>query len=90
MIRRLNARKNKNLPNENCYLYDKKTGEKFLRRSNITFCQIPHLHIGIRNFWRKNFTIGRWNKASIFKNSKYEWFLHKKSYPKVINTKIII
>lgn len=34
--------KTKILPNENCYFYDKKTGEKFLRRSNITFCQIPH------------------------------------------------
>jgi len=34
--------KTKILSNENCYLYDKKTGEKFLRRSNITFCQIPH------------------------------------------------
>ena len=34
--------KTKILPNENCYLYDKKTGEKFLRRSNIMFCQIPH------------------------------------------------
>ena len=34
--------KTKILPNETCYFYDKKTGEKFLRRSNITFCQIPH------------------------------------------------
>jgi len=34
--------KTKIIPNENVYLYDKKTGEKFLRRSNITFCQIPH------------------------------------------------
>ncbi|MDA9005779.1 hypothetical protein N9J49_07005 [Amylibacter sp.] len=24
------------------YLFDKKTGEKFIRQSNITFCQIPH------------------------------------------------
>ena len=30
------------LPNENCYLFDKKTGEKFTKQSNITFCQIPH------------------------------------------------
>ena len=30
------------LLDENVYLFDKKTGEKFLRRSNITFCQIPH------------------------------------------------
>ena len=34
--------KTKILSNENCYLYDKKTGEKFLKQSNITFCQIPH------------------------------------------------
>lgn len=34
--------KTKNLPNENCYLFDKKTGEKFLRQSNIMFCQISH------------------------------------------------
>ena len=27
---------------ENVYLFDKKTGEKFIRQSNITFCQIPH------------------------------------------------
>lgn len=30
------------LLDENVYLFDKKTGEKFLKRSNITFCQIPH------------------------------------------------
>ena len=24
------------------YIFDKKTGEKFIRQSNITFCQIPH------------------------------------------------
>jgi len=30
------------LLDENVYLFDKKTGEKFLRQSNITFCQIPH------------------------------------------------
>jgi len=24
------------------YLFDKKTGEKFIKQSNITFCQIPH------------------------------------------------
>ena len=34
--------KTKIIPNDNLYLFDKKTGEKFLRRSNITFCQIPH------------------------------------------------
>ena len=34
--------KTKIIPNENVYLFDRKTGEKFLRRSNITFCQIPH------------------------------------------------
>ena len=34
--------KTKIISNENVYLFDKKTGEKFLRRSNITFCQIPH------------------------------------------------
>ena len=27
---------------KNVYLFDKKTGEKFIRQSNITFCQIPH------------------------------------------------
>ena len=27
---------------ENVYLFDKKTGEKFLRQSNIMFCQISH------------------------------------------------
>ena len=30
------------LLDENVYLFDKKTGEKFLRQSNIMFCQIPH------------------------------------------------
>ena len=34
--------KTKIIPNENVYLYDKKTGDKFIRRSNITFCKIPH------------------------------------------------
>ena len=34
--------KTKIIPNDNLYLFDKKTGEKFFRRSNITFCQIPH------------------------------------------------
>ena len=34
--------KTKIISNVNVYLFDKKTGEKFLRRSNITFCQIPH------------------------------------------------
>ena len=34
--------KTKIIPNENVYLFDKRTGENFLRRSNITFCQIPH------------------------------------------------
>jgi hypothetical protein len=34
--------KTKIISNENVYLFDKKTGEKFLKRSNITFCQIPH------------------------------------------------
>ena len=27
---------------KNVYLFDKKTGEKFIRQSNITFCQVPH------------------------------------------------
>ncbi len=27
---------------KNVYLFDKKTGEKFIRQSIITFCQIPH------------------------------------------------
>ena len=27
---------------KNVYLFDKKTGEKFIRQTNITFCQIPH------------------------------------------------
>ena len=27
---------------KNVYLFDKKTGEKFIRQFNITFCQIPH------------------------------------------------
>lgn len=27
---------------KNVFLFDKKTGEKFIRQSNITFCQIPH------------------------------------------------
>ncbi|MDB9807406.1 hypothetical protein OAC03_06030 [Amylibacter sp.] len=27
---------------KNVYFFDKKTGEKFIRQSNITFCQIPH------------------------------------------------
>ena len=30
------------LLDENVYLFDKKTGEKFLRQSNIMFCQISH------------------------------------------------
>ena len=30
------------LSDENVYLFDKKTGEKFIRRSDVTFCQIPH------------------------------------------------
>ena len=30
------------LLDENIYLFDKKTGEKFLRQSNIMFCQISH------------------------------------------------
>ena len=30
------------IADENVYLFDKKTGEKFIRQSNITFCQIPH------------------------------------------------
>ena len=34
--------KTKIISNENVYLFDKKTGEKFLRQSNIMFCQISH------------------------------------------------
>ena len=30
------------LLDENIYLFDKKTGEKFLRQSNIMLCQISH------------------------------------------------
>ena len=30
------------IADENVYFFDKKTGEKFIRQSNITFCQIPH------------------------------------------------
>ena len=30
------------LLDKNVYLFDKKTGEKFLRQSNIMFCQISH------------------------------------------------
>ena len=30
------------LLDENVYLFDKKTGEKFFRQSNIMFCQISH------------------------------------------------
>ena len=30
------------LLDEDVYLFDKKTGEKFLRQSNIMFCQISH------------------------------------------------
>ena len=30
------------LLDETVYLFDKKTGEKFLRQSNIMFCQISH------------------------------------------------
>ena len=30
------------LLDENVYLFEKKTGEKFLRQSNIMFCQISH------------------------------------------------
>ena len=30
------------LLDENVYLFDKKTGYKFLRQSNIMFCQISH------------------------------------------------
>ena len=34
--------KTKILLDENVYLFDRKTGEKFLRQSNIMFCQISH------------------------------------------------
>ena len=34
--------KTNTLLDENVYLFDKKTGEKFLRQSNIMFCQISH------------------------------------------------
>ena len=30
------------IADKDVYLFDKKTGEKFIRQSNITFCQIPH------------------------------------------------
>ena len=30
------------LLDENVYLFDKKTGEKFVRQSNIMFCRISH------------------------------------------------
>jgi len=30
------------LRDENVFLFDKKTGEKFFRQSNLTFCKIPH------------------------------------------------
>jgi hypothetical protein len=37
MLKKINIDADKNV-----YLFDKKTGEKFIRQSNITFCQIPH------------------------------------------------
>jgi hypothetical protein len=37
MLKKINIESDKNVD-----LFDKKTGEKFIRQSNITFCQIPH------------------------------------------------
>ena len=37
MLKKINI-----VADKNVYLFDKKTGEKFIRQSNITFCQIPH------------------------------------------------
>ena len=66
--------KTKIISNENVYLFDKKTGEKFLRRSNITFCQIPHFTLESEISGEKILLSADGIRRRFSKNSKFEWF----------------
>jgi hypothetical protein len=74
--------KTKIIPNDNLYLFDKKTGEKFLRRSNITFCQIPHFTLESEITGEKVLLSADGIRRRFSKTPNSSRFLHKKTFPK--------